>query len=52
MQVGCAVNNFREINKRMQWYIYMNGLQISLLLIDDVLDRLSEHQHWVEKGLS
>lgn len=44
----CA--HFQRDNGGRQWHIYMNGLQISLLLIDEVFDALSEHQ-WVEKAL-
>lgn len=38
-------------DKEMQWHLYMNGLQISLLLIDDILDGLSEYQQCMEKAL-
>lgn len=34
----------------MQWYSYMSGLQILLLLIDDIFDGLSDHQQRVEKA--
>lgn len=47
--IFCA--QFQRDNGAMQWHIYMNGLQISLVLIDDVSDVLREHQQWLERAL-
>lgn len=42
---------FQRENGAVQWHIYMNGLQVSLVLIDDVSDALCERQQWLERTL-